>query len=69
MAAEIRAEPELTATAEPTVIWTPGSNPAQWALLQCPVFAPQPQLHGTDMGSGGAGAADQGPVRASYGPP
>ena len=28
MAAEIRAEPEL-ATAEPTVIWSPGSNPAQ----------------------------------------
>jgi hypothetical protein len=23
-------------------------------------YSPQPQLHGTDMGSGGAGAADQG---------
>jgi hypothetical protein len=46
MAAEIRAEPEL-ATAEPTVIWTPGSNPAQWSLLQCPVFAPRAERPAT----------------------
>jgi hypothetical protein len=46
MAAEIRAEPEL-ATAEPTVIWTPGSNPAQWAPLRCPVFAPRAERPAT----------------------
>ena len=43
---EIRAEPEL-ATAEPTVIWRPGSNPAQWALQQRPVFAPRAERPAT----------------------